>query len=64
VKSAVFHVAAVYAVAGWLFIQISVSVETPPKLPAWSDTLVIVLVAIDLPIKLILSSAFDLTLRD
>ena len=57
----VFQVAAVYAVTAWLLIQISTSVEAPLNLPTWTDTLVIVLVAVGFPIALILTWAFDLT---
>jgi hypothetical protein len=59
----VFQVAAVYAVVGWLLIQVAVSIEAPLNLPNWVDTLVIVLVAAGFPIALILSWAYDVTPR-
>ena len=57
----VFQVAAVYAVVAWLLVQIITSIESPLSLPDWSDTLVIVLLAIGFPIALIISWAFDVT---
>jgi TolB-like protein/Flp pilus assembly protein TadD len=59
----VFQVAVVYAVVGWLLIQIAVSIEAPLNLPDWVDTLVIVLVAAGFPVALILSWAYDVTPR-
>lgn len=57
----VFHVAAMYAVVAWLLIEVITTVEEPLELPAWSDTLVIVLLAIGFPVALVLSWAFDVT---
>jgi len=57
----VFRVAGVYAVVAWLLIQIVVAIKTPLHLPAWTDTLVIVLFAIGFPIALILAWAFEVT---
>lgn len=57
----VFQVTAVYAVVAWLLIQIAGTIEEPLSLPAWFDTVVIVLLAMGFPIALILSWAFDLT---
>lgn len=57
----VFQVAAMYAVVAWLLIEIITTVEEPLNLPAWVDTLVIVLLAIGFPVALILSWAFDVT---
>jgi len=57
----IFQVAAVYAVVAWLLIQVITSVEAPLNLPTWSDSLVIVLLAIGFPITLIISWAFNLT---
>jgi len=57
----VFRVAGVYAVAAWLLVQVVVAVEAPLSLPAWTDTLVIVLFGVGLPIALILAWAFEMT---
>ena len=57
----VFQVAAVYAVVAWLIMQVVDVVNEPLSLPAWFDTVVILLLAIGFPIALILSWAFDLT---
>ena len=55
------RVAAVYAVAGWLLVQVIPILEAPLKLPAWTDTAVIVLLSLGFPIVLGLSWFFDLT---
>ena len=59
----VFQVAAVYVVVAWLLVQVITSIEEPLNLPTWTDTLVIVLLAIGFPITLIMGWAFDLTSR-
>ena len=41
----VFQVAAVYTVVAWLLIQIIDVVNDPLSLPAWFDTVIIVLLA-------------------
>lgn len=57
----VIQVAVAYAVVAWLLVQVVVAIETPLSLPAWADTLVIVLLGLGLPITLVLSWAFNLT---
>ena len=57
----VFHVAGVYAVVAWLLVQIITAIEEPLSLPDWTDTFVIVCLAIGFPITLIISWAFNLT---
>ena len=57
----VFQVAAVYAVVAWLLVQIVVSVEAPLSLPEWTDTLVIVLLAIGFVVALLLAWAYEVT---
>ena len=57
----VFRVAGVYSVIAWLLVQVVVAIETPLSLPAWTDTLVIVLFAIGFPIALVLAWAFEMT---
>ncbi|MGI9260548.1 MAG: tetratricopeptide repeat protein [Woeseiaceae bacterium] len=50
-----------YAIVAWLLVQIVVSVEGPLNLPGWTDTLVIVLLAIGFIVALILAWAYELT---
>ena len=57
----VFQVAAVYTVVAWLLIQIIDVVNDPLNLPAWFDTVVIVLLAVGFPVAVVLAWAFDLT---
>ena len=57
----VFKVAAAYAIVSWLLIQIVVSIEAPLNLPPWSDTLVIVLLAVGFVIALFFAWAYELT---
>ena len=57
----VFQVAVVYAVVGWLIIQVVETIFPRLHLPDWSITLVIVFVIIGFPIAIILTWAFELT---
>ncbi len=57
----VFRVAGVYAVVAWLLVQIVVAIETPLSLPAWTDTLVIVLFGVGFPVAMVLAWAFEMT---
>ena len=57
----VFQVTVVYAVVGWLIIQIVETIFPRLHLPDWSITLVIVFVIIGFPIALIVAWAFELT---
>jgi TolB-like protein/Tfp pilus assembly protein PilF len=59
----VFRVAAVYAVAAWLAIQVADAVFEPLGLPAWTLKLVIVLAMIGFPLACALAWAFDVTPR-
>jgi adenylate cyclase len=56
----VFRVAAIYAVVGWVLVQVADTVFPRLALPDWSATLVIVLVAIGFPLALVLAWAYDL----
>lgn len=56
-----FQVAAVYAVTAWLIVEVITSIEEPLSLPSWTDTLVIVLLAVGFPIMLIVSWLFNVT---
>lgn len=60
-RRSVFKAGAAYAIVAWLLVQIIVSIEEPLSLPEWSDTLVIVLLAIGFPITLVMSWAYDRT---
>ena len=55
----VIRVLFLYAIAGWLIIQVASTVLPGLNVPAWSVTLVIVLVALGLPLAAILAWAFD-----
>jgi TolB-like protein/Tfp pilus assembly protein PilF len=57
----VFRVAAAYLVVGWMLIQVVTLIEAPLALPAWTDTLVIVLLGIGFPVAGLLAWAFDIT---
>ena len=57
----VVRVAGVYAVAGWVIVQIATSLEDSMNLPAWFDGVVVALLIIGLPLALILAWAFELT---
>lgn len=57
----IFRVAAAYLVVGWLILQVISVIEQPLGLPDWTDTLVIVLLGIGLPIAILLAWAFEMT---
>ena len=50
-----------YAIVAWLIVQVVVSIEEPLNLPSWTDTLVIILLAIGFVVALILAWAYELT---
>src|SRR3546814_7097785 len=52
----VIRVAIVYAVAGWVIVEVASTVLPPLDLPDWSVRLVIVLVALGFPIAVIMRS--------
>jgi TolB-like protein len=60
-KRKVFRVGLSYAVVAWLLIQVVATTKSALNLPAWSDTLVIILLAIGFPIAIVLAWAFDVT---
>ena len=60
-KRNVHRVATVYAVTGWLIIQIIATINEPLNLPDKIDTVTIILVAIGFPIALIIAWVFELT---
>ena len=55
----VIRVLVLYAIAGWVIIQVASTVLPNLNVPPWSVTLVIVLVALGLPLAAILAWAFD-----
>jgi adenylate cyclase len=55
----VIRVLAIYAVAGWIVIQVAATVLPNLKMPDWSVTLVIVLVALGLPLAAVVAWAAD-----
>ena len=55
----VIRVAILYAVAGWVVIEVASTVMPGLNLPDWTVTLVITLVALGFPLALILAWAFD-----
>ncbi len=57
----VVRVAAVYAVVGWLVIQVAVSTFPRLLIPSWAESLVIMAVILGFPISLIVAWAFELT---
>ena len=59
----VVRVLILYAIAGWVIIQVASTVLPNLKVPAWSVTLVIVLVLLGLPLAAILAWASDADAR-
>jgi TolB-like protein/Tfp pilus assembly protein PilF len=57
----VLRMAALYAVAAWLIMQVAEVVVSLAELPGWSGQVVLVLLAIGFPIALILSWFYELT---
>jgi len=56
-----YRVAVVYAVVGWLLIQVATQVFPFLDIPNWAIRLVILLTALGLPVALIIAWAFELT---
>ena len=57
----VAKVGAAYAIVSWLLVEIIVSIEAPLNLPDWTDTLVIVLLAVGFVVALFFAWAYELT---
>ena len=49
-----------YAIAGWIVIEVAATVLPGLNLPDWTSTLVIVLVALGFPIAVVMAWAFDI----
>lgn len=56
----VFRVALVYALVGWIVIQVASTMLPGLKLPSWTVTLVIALVVLGFPLAVIMGWMFDL----
>ncbi len=56
----VIRVAVVYAVAGWLVIEVASTMLPGLKLPEWSVTLVIALVVLGFPLAVVMGWMFDI----
>jgi adenylate cyclase len=56
----VIRVIALYAIAGWLVIEVTSTVLPGLNLPEWTITLVILLVALGFPIAVVMAWAFDI----
>ncbi|OGT70687.1 MAG: hypothetical protein A3H44_11065 [Gammaproteobacteria bacterium RIFCSPLOWO2_02_FULL_57_10] len=57
----VVRVAGVYAVVAWLLIQVTNNIVPALQLPAWTSTLIVVLLLIGFPIALVLAWAFEVS---
>ncbi len=56
----VYRLAAAYAVAGWLIIQVAVTIFPVLSFPAWTMRVVVLAILAGFPLALILGWAFDL----
>ena len=57
----VFRIAGVYAVVGWMLVQVAIALETALSLPGWFDAAITAALFIGFPIALILAWAFEMT---
>lgn len=57
----VFRIAGIYAVVGWLLVQMSAALENAVGLPEWFDGLVVSLLLIGFPVAMIFAWAFEMT---
>ena len=57
----VFRVAAAYAVAAWIVIQVATDVGPALRVPDWAVTLIVLLALLGFPVAVALAWAFDLT---
>lgn len=56
----VIRVAAVYAVVGWITIEVAATILPPLGAPAWAVTLVVTMIALGFPIAVAMGWMFDL----
>jgi len=57
----VIRVSGVYAIVGWLLLQVAGSLESAMALPDWFDGFVLAALLIGFPLAAILAWAFELT---
>ena len=57
----VFRVAGIYAVMGWLLVQVAVAFEPALGLPQWFDAVVIGFLLIGFPVIILFAWAFEMT---
>jgi TolB-like protein len=57
----IFRVAGVYAVVGWILMQVAALLENSLNLPAWFDTVITAALLIGFPIAVLLAWAFEMT---
>jgi len=57
----VFRVAGIYAVVGWILMQVASSLEASLKLPEWFDSVITAGLLIGFPIAVLLAWAFEMT---
>jgi len=57
----VFRVAAAYLVGGWLVLQVTSLIAEAAAMPAWADSLVLILLIAGFPVAIIVAWAFELT---
>ena len=57
----VFRIAGIYAVVGWILMQVAGTLEESLNLPAWFDSVITAGLLIGFPIALLLAWAFEMT---
>jgi len=57
----VFRVGAAYGIVGWLLIEVAHTAFPTLQLPAWTTTLVTVLLIMGFPVALVIAWAFEVT---
>jgi len=62
-RRGVFRMAALYAVASWMILQVGEVAFEPLHFPDWAMTLLVVLVIVGFPIVAVLAWFFDITLQ-
>jgi pimeloyl-ACP methyl ester carboxylesterase len=51
----IYKFGAIYLALAWLLAQVAINIESPLRLPDWTDTFVIILLAIGFPVVLLLA---------
>src|SRR6266516_4725464 len=57
----VYKVAVVYAIVGWLLVQVATQVFPFFEIPNWAVRLIVLAIVIGFPIALVIAWAFELT---